>query len=150
MKKAGNEIKIIKSFGELTVEELYEVLELRSKVFVVEQNCVYQDIDGVDRIARHVFIPGESGVLAYARVHPKADESGVFRLGRIVTDARGQGFGMAVLTAALSEAKRLGAKSAYIEAQEYAIGFYEKAGFAVTSGVFLEDGIPHVEMRLVL
>jgi Predicted acyltransferase len=146
----GYELQI-KRFSELTAKELYEILRLRSAVFVVEQNCVYQDLDGLDEGAVQLFLRRADGsCAACARVHEKPDEPGVFRIGRIVSAERGRGLGMRILLAAVEECRRLGAREIYIEAQEYAIGFYEKAGFAVTSGVFLEDGIPHVEMRLGL
>ena len=139
---------VVKRFDELVAAELYEILRLRSAVFVVEQNCVYQDIDALDYAALHVFITGEApSVAAYARVYAKEGEAGTAKIGRVVSAQRGVGLGAAVLSAALDAARSLGFMAAYIEAQEYAIGFYEKAGFAVTSGVFLEDGIPHVQMR---
>lgn len=138
----------IKVFSELSPSELYEILRLRSAVFVVEQNCVYQDLDGLDQGARHIFIPNADGsCAACARVYEKADEPGTMQIGRVVSKDRKKGLGMAVLRAAIEECKKLGAREAYIEAQCYAVGFYEKAGFAVTGEVFLEDGIPHVEMR---
>ena len=84
---------------------------------------------------------------AYARIHRKADEPGVYRIGRVVSERRGEGLGRSVLEAAIAEARRLGAAGLYIEAQVYAVGFYEKVGFRVTGAEFLEDGIPHVEMR---
>ncbi len=146
----GYELQI-KRFSELTAKELYEILRLRSAVFVVEQNCVYQDLDGLDQAAVHIFIPNADGsCAACARVCEKADEPGTMQIGRVVSKERGKGLGMAVLRAAIDECRRLGASEVYIEAQQYALGFYEKAGFAVTSEVFLEDGIPHVQMRLAL
>ena len=141
----------IKVFSELGPSELYELLRLRSAVFVVEQNCVYQDLDGLDQAAAHIFIPNADGsCAACARVCEKADEPGTMQIGRVVSKERGKGLGMAVLRAAIGECRRLGAREVYIEAQQYAIGFYEKAGIAVTSETFLEDGIPHVQMRLGL
>ena len=141
----------VKRFDELTLSELYEILRLRCAVFVVEQNCVYQDLDGLDRGAKHLFILDTDGsCAACARVYEKADEPGVMQIGRIISAERGKGLGMAILRAAIEECRKLGAKETYIEAQCYAVGFYEKAGFAVTSETFLEDGIPHVRMRMRL
>ena len=140
----------VKRFDELTLNELHDLLRLRSEVFVVEQNCVYQDIDGLDPRAVHLFIRDSAGVSAYARIYPKEGEEGVYKIGRVVTRERRKGLGRRILLAAIEAAESLGARGIYVEAQEYAIGFYERAGFAVTSGVFLEDGIPHVQMRLEL
>ncbi len=141
----------VKSFDELTLRELYELLRLRSKVFVVEQECAYQDLDGHDYESRHLFaLRLDGSCSAYARLHWKDRDSGTVRLGRVVNDDRGVGLGMKLLTAAIEEARAMGAKEIYIEAQRYAVGFYEKAGFTVTSKPFLEDGISHVSMRLYL
>ena len=87
---------------------------------------------------------------ACAFLHWKDADSGTVRLGRVVNDERGVGLGMKLLNAAIDQARAMGAREIYIEAQRYAIGFYEKAGFTVTSKPFLEDGIPHVTMRLPL
>ena len=145
MDRAAPDI-VIKPFSELTLDELYSLLALRSKVFVVEQNCVYQDIDGLDRDALHVFIKREDGsILACARICFFGDTA---KIGRVIADERGLGHGMRVLTAAAEQAKRLGARLICVEAQQYAVGFYEKAGFRVAGEVFLEDGIPHVRMEL--
>ncbi|MBQ7060606.1 MAG: GNAT family N-acetyltransferase [Clostridia bacterium] len=140
------EAVLIKSFDELTLTELHDLLRLRCEVFVFEQSCAYRDIDGLDPISKHVFIKDGGGIAAYARICPEAD--GVFKIGRVVSKTRGEGLGMRVLRAAVEECTALGAKEIRIEAQVYAVGFYEKAGFAVRGEAFLEDGIPHIEMRL--
>lgn len=139
----------IKRFDELTLRELYEILKARQDVFVVEQNCPYADIDGKDYDSRHLFICREDGsVAACLRVFMKSDEPGTAQLGRIVTTERGCGLGGRILHEGVLAAENLlHAKEIYLEAQQYAIGFYQKEGFAVTSDVFLEDGIPHVQMR---
>ena len=137
---------LVKSFDELTLFELHGLLRLRSAVFIVEQNCAYPDIDGLDPVSKHVFIKDGGGIAAYARICP--EDGGVFRIGRVVTETRGRGLGMRVLRAAVEECRALGAKEIRIEAQVYAVGFYEKAGFRVLGEEFLEDGIPHIEMRL--
>lgn len=141
----------VKTFDELSTRELYEILALRSKVFVEEQVCAYQDLDGLDYESVHLFAMRMDGSCsAYARLHWKDADSGTVRLGRVVNDERGVGLGMKLLNAAIDQARAMGAREIYIEAQRYAIGFYEKAGFTVTSKPFLEDGIPHVTMRLPL
>lgn len=141
---------ICKSFDELTTCELYEILIARSAVFVVEQNCVYQDLDKIDYESIHVFSQKESGeVTAYLRLFMKKDEENTAQMGRVLTTERGKGLGGEILREGIRAAKeKLNATEIYIEAQEYAIQFYSREGFEVTSDVFLEDGIPHVEMRL--
>ena len=140
---------IIKSFNELTVGELYELLRLRAEVFVVEQNCVYNDIDGIDRDSVHLFTLDEGGrCTCCARIYRDEADAGVMRIGRLIAKKRGRGDGMRLLLACIRECRMRGAEEIRLHAQQYAVGFYEKAGFTVCSEVFLEDGIPHVEMRL--
>ena len=137
---------VVKTFEELTRDELYEILRVRSAVFVVEQNCPYQDIDGVDRQALHVFLRQNDRILAYLRVFERDEQTA--QIGRVLTVERGKGFGKTVFRAGLQAAEeRMKKKSVYLEAQTYAIGFYEKEGFQVTSEDFLEDGVPHVKME---
>lgn len=138
----------IKKFEELNIHELYEILRVRAEVFVVEQTCVYQDLDGIDKESLHAFYEEDGEICAYVRIFEKKDESHVAQLGRLLTTRRGEGLGWKILQAGLMAAMNdLGYKNIYIEAQCYAVPFYEKAGFTVTSEEFLEDGIPHVEMR---
>jgi ElaA protein len=143
----------IKQFHELTTKELYEILRVRAEVFVVEQNCVYQDLDEKDMESLHLFYKEKERVHAYLRVFRKEKEEGVVQIGRVLTtmETRGTGLGLEILKQGLMSAKdHFGAEEVYIEAQCYAIGFYERVGFQVTSEEFLEDGIPHVEMRVSL
>lgn len=136
-----------KRFSELSVPELYEILRARSAVFVVEQQCVYQDVDGTDRRAWHLWYEAEGRVWAYARVYWKEEAGRVAQIGRVLTVARGQGLGLRLLRRAVELCEgRLGATTVCLEAQTYAVGFYEKMDFRVVSEEFLEDGIPHVRM----
>lgn len=139
----------VKTFAELTTKELYEFLKLRSDVFVVEQSCIYPDLDGNDYDSIHVFYERDNGTTAaYLRVFPKKNEEGTVQMGRVVTGDRGTGLGGKLLKEGIKAAETiLGAKEIYLEAQTYAIGFYGREGFEVTSDEFLEDGLPHVEMR---
>ena len=141
-----------KTFDELTNRELYEILRAREAVFVVEQNCPYYDIDGLDYPSLHMFYKDDDGsVQACLRIFEKVDEPGTMQIGRVVTGARGVGLGGKILHRAVQWVREnTGAKEIYLEAQQYAIGYYGKEGFQVTSGPFLEDGIPHVQMRLKL
>ena len=137
---------ITKTFDELTTKELYEILKARSAVFVVEQNCVYQDIDGLDEKSLHVFFEDDGRIAAYLRAFVK--EPGVVQMGRVLTLDRGCGLGGKLLKAGIEEVReRFHPAKIYIEAQSYAVGFYAREGFRVTSEEFLEDGIPHVKME---
>lgn len=137
----------IKTFEQLNTSELYEILRVRQDVFVVEQECPYPDIDGVDHEALHLFLWDDTGIKAYLRVFSKDEHTA--QIGRMLTTERGGGFGGILLKEGIRIARNVLNKDAiYIEAQTYAIGFYEKEGFRVTSGEFLEDGIPHVKMML--
>ena len=140
---------IVKTFEELTPKEVYEILQIRSAVFVVEQTCVYQDIDGVDLEAWHVFLRDDRGIRAYLRAFYKDDTTA--QLGRVLTMDRGKGLGMEVLKAGIRTVReQMDAEKIIIEAQTYTIDFYGKVGFHVTGEEFLEDGIPHVPMTLEL
>ena len=138
----------IKSFQQLTVDELYELLRVRTEVFVVEQDCVYQDMDGDDKEAIHVWITEDDKVVALARVCPAGVHLPTISIGRVITTVRGKGYGKQIMLAAIDVAEeRFGATSIDIEAQEYAKGFYAGVGFKQTSSTFMLDGIPHIKMR---
>lgn len=140
-----------KYFDELTTAELYEILKARAAVFVVEQNCVYQDVDGVDYCSLHVFYESDGTVNAYLRLFPKPDEEGTVQMGRVLTVQRGTGLGGVLLKDGIRLAReKMNARKIFLEAQCYAAGFYEREGFRICSGEFLEDGIPHVAMELTL
>jgi len=139
---------IVKTFEELSTRELYEILKSRAEIFVVEQNCVYQDIDGIDLRSLHVFYQDETGrVVAYLRLFQKANSTDTVQMGRVLTLEHGVGLGGKILHEGISVAvAKMSAKKIFIEAQTYAIKFYEREGFKVCSEEFLEDGIPHVQM----
>ena len=126
-----------KSFQELTTDELYELLRVRSEVFVVEQNCVYQDLDGDD----------QQSIVALARVCPAGTHMEQVSIGRVITTERGKGYGKQIILHAIDAAvEHFGATHIDIEAQEYAKGFYESVGFKQSSDTFMLDGIPHIRM----
>ncbi|WP_426351220.1 GNAT family N-acetyltransferase [Alloiococcus sp. CFN-8] len=140
---------IIKRFEELTVDELYEILKVRVSVFVVEQECPYQEVDEKDKNAYHVFIKGNEGIKAYLRVLDKGISFEEVSIGRVLTTERGIGLGDKILEKGIEVAKeKMNADKIRIEAQCYAKGFYERFGFKQVSDEFLEDGIPHIEMLL--
>ena len=139
----------VKTFDELSTRELYEILRLRSEIFVVEQNCAYQDIDEKDYDSLHVFCESEGRVTACLRIFMR--EAGVAQIGRVVTLKHGTGLGGKLLKAGVELTReRFPAGSIFIEAQCYATGFYAREGFQICTEEFLEDGIPHVGMRLEL
>ena len=141
----------IKRFRDLSLDELYEILRARVKVFVIEQNCPYQELDGRDQYAWHVFFHDESGIVAYLRVIDGGIQCPSVAIGRVITLRRGEGLGLKVLKEGIRVAKeKLNANEIEIEAQVYAKGFYEKVGFRQSSEEFLEDGIPHMRMTLKL
>ena len=138
----------IKSFQDLTVDELYELLRVRTEVFVVEQDSVYQDMDGDDKQAIHVWLTQDDKVVALARVCPAGVHLPTISIGRVITTVRGKGYGKQIMLAAIDVAvEHFGATSIDIEAQAYAKGFYEGVGFKQTSDTFMLDGIPHIKMR---
>lgn len=136
-----------KMFGELTVDELYELLRVRSEVFVVEQDCVYQDLDGDDRASVHLWYTVGDKVVALCRVCPAGTHMEEVSIGRVITTERGRGYGRMIMLAGIEAAREhFGASRIDIEAQEYARGFYEQVGFRQSSDPFILDGIPHIRM----
>lgn len=140
---------MIKRFKEFSLWELYEVLRLRSEVFVVEQNCVYQDIDGKDGAALHVMGIKNGKIMAYARCFPPGIYFEEAAIGRMLVkkEERKQDCAHGVLQAAIQAIEiEYRTKTIKISAQEYLIKFYEKHGFRTVGKGYLEDGIPHVAM----
>lgn len=136
-----------KTFQELTTDELYELLKVRSEVFVVEQNCVYQDLDNDDQQAVHLWLTQGDAVVALARVCPAGTHMKEVSIGRVITTQRGKGFGRQIMLHAIDTAVEcFHAALIDIEAQAYAKGFYEGVGFRQSSDTFMLDGIPHIKM----
>lgn len=142
---------VIKHFKELSLEELVDIYKLRVSVFVVEQKCPYQEIDDADKVAYHLWLQDENGIQAYARALPQGTTFPSAAIGRVIAVKRRCGLGSKIVEAAVQTAKeKFHADKITIEAQVYARGLYEKAGFVQTSEPFLEDGIPHIQMQRVL
>ena len=140
---------VVKYFNELTTTELYEILKSRAEIFVVEQNCIYQDLDDKDYHSLHIFYESEGKVVAYLRAFIKDSVTNIVQIGRVLTLTHGTGLGGNLLKKGIRQIKeKMNPSSVYIEAQCYATGFYEREGFVISSDEFLEDGIPHVEMVL--
>jgi len=140
---------VIKKFDELSLNELYELMSLRVSVFVVEQNCIYQDLDGKDQSSYHLFLRDENGIQACMRIVP--EDEGQMLFGRVIAVKRGQGLATKLLASAKSFSKNeLGAKSARIIAQLHAVPVYENVGFRQVSDQFIEYGIPRIIMSMDL
>lgn len=140
----------IKPFEALSLYELYSVLQLRAEVFVVEQNCVYQDIDGKDMKALHVIGEFEGTTVAYCRLFKSGDYFDQASIGRVIVkeNFRDKKWGHDLIKEAVSVVQRhFGESQITISAQLYLKKFYESHGFKQTSDEYLEDGIPHIEMK---
>ena len=139
----------IKKFEDLTTFELHDILQLRSEVFVVEQDCVYQDIDGKDFKALHVIGKKNNEVVAYTRCFKPGDYFKEAAIGRVVVakEARKNDYGHLIMEASITAIKSmLGSQKIKLSAQTYLIDFYNSHGFKQTGKEYLEDGIPHVAM----
>jgi ElaA protein len=143
-------MKIVsKHFHELTTQELYNILQLRSEVFVVEQNCIYQDIDGKDQKAVHIFIKENKDVLAYSRVFNEGEYFENPSIGRVVLkkEKRGTELGKKIMMEGAKYIKETFTnKKIEISAQKYLKDFYSELGYEFTGNEYLEDGIPHIRM----
>ena len=138
---------VVKKFQDLTVDELYEILQLRSAVFVVEQDCVYQDLDDIDKEAWHIYLKDDDKIVGYLRVVDKGKRLDEVSIGRVVSLYRRRGIGNRLMEIAKKVAKeQFGATKIKVGAQIQAQPFYEKAGFVPVSKEYLEDGIPHIYM----
>ena len=142
------EIKL-KEFHQLSVTELYQILQLRSAVFVVEQNCVYQDIDGNDQKALHVLGIIEGSVVAYTRCFGPGAYFDQSSIGRVIVapNKRGAGLGHVIMKASIEAIEAVYKQNSIaISAQTYLEKFYQNHGFSQHGSGYLEDGIPHIKM----
>ncbi len=140
---------IIKSFTELTSNELYKILQLRSEVFVVEQNCVYQDIDAKDQKALHVIGYKNNNIIAYTRIFKPGDYFLEASIGRVVVkqSERKYNYGHQIVKASIKAIKdNFNETTIKISAQTYLIKFYNSLGFKQIGNEYLEDDIPHIAM----
>ena len=142
--------KVIKNFSELSTEEIYNILKLRSEVFVVEQNCVYQDIDEKDKKAIHLFIEKNNEIIAYTRIFKKGyyyEENP--SIGRVVVSKkeRGKKLGKEIMLNSIEFIKKeLEGRKIELSAQKYLDKFYKDLDFYSEGEDYLEDGIPHQRM----
>ena len=139
-----------KKFDDLTSHELYSVLQLRNEVFVVEQNGVFQDADNKDQDSHHLMGWDNETLVAYSRIVPSGIAYDSFpSIGRVVTSPkmRRTGIGKTLMRQSIEELQKLlGKNSIKLGAQLYLKKFYESFGFVQSSEVYIEDGIPHIEM----
>ena len=138
-----------KKFDELTLHELYAILQLRNEVFVVEQNCIFQDADNKDQPSWHLMAWQDEMLAGYARIIPPRMAYDRPSIGRVVTSPklRRSGIGKMLMERSITEIEKLfGPGSIKLGAQLYLKKFYESFGFKQTGEIYLEDGIEHIEM----
>lgn len=139
-------------FNELSLSELYQILQLRSEIFVVEQNCVYNDLDGNDELAYHSMVKENGSVVGYARMLPAGTRFKTTSIGRLVVNMnyRGKGLARKIMNETSEWAyKNWNINSIDISAQKYLKDFYLSLGYKIISDEYLEDGISHFKMRLI-
>ena len=140
---------VTKIFSELDKDELYQILRLRSEVFVVEQDCIYQDIDNKDQIAIHLLYKKGDEIIAYARIFKKGDYFENPSIGRVVVskNKRGKDLGKEIMLESMKYIKNnIKAEKIELSAQMYLDTFYKDLGFYSKGEQYLEDGIPHQRM----
>ena len=138
-----------KHFSELSTEELYDILKLGCEIFVVEQDCVYNDLDGLDKSAIHQFLKKDNTIIAYSRLLKPGTRFPDYSIGRVVVKESERGTGLGIKM--MEEAKKFilsewGANKIKVSAQKYLKKFYEDLGFEIVTEEYLEDGIPHFGM----
>ncbi len=139
----------IKSFSELTTEELYEILKIRSEIFVVEQECIYQDLDGKDEKALHVFGIKSNEIIVYARIFKPGSYFTNASIGRILVsiNQRKKGYAHILLKECIKVIEtHFNTTKITISAQKHLLNFYNSRGFKKVGKEYLEDGIPHIKM----
>jgi ElaA protein len=138
-----------KYFDELSLDELYNILQLRAEIFVVEQDCIYNDLDDLDKNAVHQFLKKDGEIIAYSRLLKPGTRFSEYSIGRVVVKQSERGIKVGIQM--MNEAKnyilnKWGAKKIKVSAQKYLRKFYEDLGFTVITEEYLEDGIPHFGM----
>ena len=144
---------ITKTFSELDTEDLYQILRLRSEVFVVEQDCVYQDIDNKDQNAIHIYYKENDEIVAYTRIFKPGYYYENPSIGRVVVSKKNRGkyLGKKVMMDSIEYIKQnIKGEKIELSAQKYLDNFYKDLGFYKTGEDYLEDGIPHQRMILII
>lgn len=140
----------VKSFQELSLEEFHDIIALRIQIFIIEQNCPYQEVDGKDKLAHHLFFKNEMNeIIAVTRILPKGIFYDEVAIGRVVVheDYRGSGLGNQLMSDSMNFVRdKYGEVPVRLSAQKHLENYYGNHGFKSTGKEYLEDGIPHVEM----
>lgn len=139
------------TFSKLSLQQLYDILQLRSEVFVVEQDCVYQDVDGNDQISTHILGYDNDILVVYARILPPNTYFKEASIGRVIVKEshRKHSYGNLLMKYCIDIVKKHFPKAIIkISAQQYLIKFYQSHGFETEGEGYLEDGIPHIAMYL--
>ncbi len=142
---------ILKEFKDLTAHQLFEIYNLRSEVFIVEQNCAYQDVDNTDKVSKHLLVMEAETLAAYARIIPPGISYKQASIGRVVVKKtfRGKDLGKILMKECLNQMALFYPKQEIvISAQSYLLKFYTELGFKAEGEGYLEDNIPHTKMRL--
>ncbi len=137
---------IVKTFKELTTDELYEIIKSRTEIFLLEQRIICQDLDDVDKMSLHCFFQDGERVVAYLRAFKSGEEEAI--IGRVLTLQHKKGTGSRLMEKSMDEIKKyFKVKKICVHAQKQAEKFYEKMGFKTVSGEYLEEGVVHVTME---
>jgi ElaA protein len=140
----------VKSFQELSLEEFHDIIALRIQIFIIEQDCPYQEVDGLDKLAYHLFFKNiKEEIIAVTRILPQGVSYQEVAIGRVVVheDYRGTGLGHQLLAESMNVVKeKFGEVPVRLSAQKHLENYYGNHGFQSTGKEYLEDGIPHVEM----
>lgn len=141
-----------RSFDDFTPQHLYDVLKLRQDIFIIEQECIYDDIDGLDDRSQHLILIDEDKIVGYLRIVPPGIKYDEYSLGRILVDQRNRnrGLGKKVVEKGIEIVKSEGARAIRIEAQAHLENFYKDLGFRSVSEIYSVDDIPHLQMLLTI
>ena len=139
------------TYQQLSKEKLYQIIRLRLEVFVLEQNCIYQDLDNKDQKAIHLVGEEDGKVIAYTRLFKKGDYFENASIGRVIVkkESRKKDYGKKIMQKSIEELKNEhNEENIEISAQKYLIKFYDDLGFKKIGEEYLEDNIPHIKMVL--
>lgn len=133
---------------EISANDLYQILKLRQDVFIIEQNCIYEDIDNLDPDSEHIFCKDDDNIIAYSRIVPAGKKFNYPSIGRIVINKsfRGEGYGKEIVQRSLTILSEREVRTVIIEAQNHLRGFYKSLGFEKISDPYEVDGILHIKM----
>ena len=144
--------KHVKKFNSLTASDIYKILKLRQDIFIIEQDCIYEDIDNLDKFSEHLMLFDGETLAAYSRIVSPGKKFEDYSIGRIIVEKeyRGKNLGREIVKKSLSILKERNTDIVRIEAQEYLLDFYTSLGFQAISDSYPVDGIPHIEMKIRL